>query len=48
MQCLESAPAGMSADDEQRRQLALRDARRKLDIDLLAVVESAQRSPRRV
>jgi hypothetical protein len=38
--------AGRS-DDEQRRHLALPDPRRKLDIDLVAIVEGAQRPPRR-
>src|SRR5207253_8058407 len=32
-------PITLSADDEQRRQFALRDATGKLDIDLLAIVE---------
>src|SRR3546814_3543035 len=41
-------PVALRADDKQRRQLALRDARRKLDIDLLAVIERAQRLPRRI
>src|SRR5690606_5980222 len=35
-------------DHEQRRQLTLRDAGGKLDIDLLPVVEGAQRLPRRI
>ena len=35
-------------DDEQRRHLALRDAGRKLDVDVATVVEGAERSPRRV
>ena len=38
----------LRADDEQRRQLALADAGRELDIDLLAVIEGAQRLPRRI
>src|SRR3546814_4614943 len=33
---------------EQRRQFALRDAGGELDIDLLPVVEGAQRLPRRI
>ena len=41
-------PIALRADHEQRRQLALRDARRELDVDLLAIVESAQRLPRRI
>src|SRR3546814_20765 len=41
-------PVALHADDEQRRQLALGNARRKLDIDLLAVIEGTQRLPRRV
>lgn len=40
--------AALSADDEERRRLALIDAAGKFDIDLVAVVEGAQRSPGRV
>jgi len=41
-------PVALRAGDEQRRQFALSDARRELDIDLLAVIEGAQRLPRRI
>ena len=42
-----SSSVARRADDEERRHLALADAGRELDIDLAAVVEGAQRPPRR-
>jgi len=40
-------PIALRADHEQRWQLALGNAGGKLDIDLLAIIEGAQRLPRR-
>src|SRR5690606_11211213 len=40
--------AAIGADDEERRRLALIDPAGELDIDLVAVVEGAQRLPGRI
>src|SRR5262245_55763145 len=38
-------PSTLGTHDEPRRKLALRNSRRKLDVDALAIVEGAKRPP---